>query len=110
MAYERPREHYRIQYPLAARPHFLVEGRRYQVVDLSETGMRLRLDRPDGPEVGGEIRGTIRFRRGEEVVVAGVVVRVADDHAAVRLDIPLPFRVVLDEQRYLRERHRGMAW
>jgi hypothetical protein len=35
------------------------------------------------------------------------VVRVCEREVALRLSVGLPLRLVLDEQRYLRERHRG---
>jgi hypothetical protein len=53
------------------------------------------------------LESTVRVRRGEEVRVLGTVVRVREREVALRLSMGVPLRVVLDEQRYLRERRRG---
>jgi hypothetical protein len=60
--------------------------------------------------VGDEVEGVVRVRRGAEIRVLGTVVRVEGREVALRLIVAVPLRVVLDEQRYLREHHRGSAW
>lgn len=108
--YEHPREHYRIPYPFAARPLLVVGDQEFQVVDISEMGLRYDLGGQPRPRVGTEVRGTMHCKRGDEALIRGEVVRVQERHVAVKLDIPIPFRLILDEQRYLRDSHRGMAW
>ncbi len=104
------REHYRIEYPTAARPRFLVDGSQGEVIDLCEQGLRYRAADHERREPGDEVEGIVRLRRGEEVRVVGAVVRVVEGDVALRLRVGVPLRVVLDEQRYLRERHRRSAW
>jgi hypothetical protein len=104
------REHYRIQYPTRARPTLEAGGRRYPVADLSEGGMRIRLDGGPEPKVGDTLQGTLKFAQGDTIEVRGRVLRVDDGNIAVRLDAGVPFKVILDEQRYLRDHHRGLAW
>lgn len=110
MEWPHPREHYRIEYPTAARPVFIEGIIDREVVDLSEQGMRIRLADGETIEQGAPVEGTVRFRRGEEVKVAGTVVRVDGRDAAVHLAVGVPLRIIIDEQRYLREYHRGLAW
>jgi len=57
-----------------------------------------------------EVRDIVRVRRGEELAIEGRVVRVDGADVALRLEVGIPLRVVIDEQRYLREHHRGSAW
>lgn len=64
--YEHEREHYRIEYPTAARPRFLVAG--------------------------------------EDVV------RVIDSRGGAAAERRGSAPGVLEEQRYIRERHRGSGW
>jgi len=109
MSHPSEREHHRIQYPLPARPHLVVEGRSFEVIDLSAQGIRFRLDEGLSFALRDEVAGTIRFRRDESVEVTGVVVRVTGREVAVKLDVGVPLRVIIEEQRILREHHRGMA-
>ncbi|HEU5170031.1 MAG TPA: PilZ domain-containing protein [Gemmatimonadales bacterium] len=83
------REHYRIEYPTAARPRLVVGGHVCEVIDLSERGIRYR---------------------AAAGVLPGVVLRLTGDQVSCRLDAGVPFKQIVDEQRYLRDRHRGMAW
>jgi hypothetical protein len=107
--YEHEREYYRIEYPTAARPRFLVAGEDREVVDLCEQGLRYRAA-SERRKIGDEVEGIVRFRRGEEVRVLGKVVRLIGREVALRLSVGVPLRVVLEEQRYIRERHRGSGW
>lgn len=107
--YEFERGHYRIEYPAAARPRFLVEGQDREVVDLCEQGLRYRGGDDEQRQIGDKVEGIVRFRRGEETRVLGTVVRMIDREVALRLSVGVPLRVVLEEQRYIRERHRGSA-
>jgi hypothetical protein len=110
MSYEHERAHYRITYPTAARPRLLVGDLVHSVLDPSEQGMRLRLAEGHEKQLGDEINGLLRFRRGEELRIMGKVIRVREGEVALQLSVGVPFRLVLEEQRYLREFHRGSAW
>lgn len=110
MGWEHRREHYRIMYPTAARPRFIIGELAHEIVDLSDQGIRYRVGQQENRTVGDEIQGVVRFRRGETVPVLGSVVRVRGGDVALRLEPGIPTRIMLEEQRYLRERHRGSAW
>jgi hypothetical protein len=108
--FEFEREHYRILYPPAARPRFLGGGFDREVIDLCELGLRYRAAEGETVALGDQVEGLMRVRRGEEVRVVGTVVRMEGREIALRLSAGVPLRVVLDEQRYLREHHGGSAW
>ena len=108
--YRFEREHYRIEYPTAARPRFLVDGAQREIVDICEQGLRYRAAEGERRSVGEEVEGIVRFRRGEDVRVIGAVVRLGDQEVALRLGVGVPLRAVLEEQRYIRERRRTSAW
>lgn len=108
--FDHEREHYRIMYPTAARPRLVGGGSERDVVDLCEQGLRYRATDRESPVLGDEITGTVHFRRGEELDVAGFIIRIVDREVALRLTRGVPLLVVLDEQRYLREHFRGSAW
>jgi len=102
------RETFRIPYPEDERPEFVLEpepaGRGKAVapvLDVSEEGVRFVLRPP--LDVGTEVRGTIRFPKGEVVPVAGRVVRVQEDQVCLHLTRPVPARVIVEETRRLRD-------
>jgi PilZ domain-containing protein len=103
------RQYFRIQYPVAIRPQIVAGGRSLEVIDLSERGVRFKLDEEASYAVGDAFAGTVRLRRSEPVEVRGTVVRVTTRDIAVKLEIGVPLRVIIDEQRFLREHDRGLA-
>ena len=109
MAWVHEREHYRVAYPTQLRPKFLVQGFAFDVIDISERGRRFRLADAATPEAGNEVQGTVRFRRGETITVRGAVLRVDGREVAVRLEEGVPLRVIMEEQRYLLDRHRHLG-
>lgn len=110
MEWPHPREHYRIVYPTAARPVFLSGVIERDVVDVSEQGMRFRAAEGERWELGDSVVGVVRFQRRDEVKVTGVVVRIEGREIAAQLEVGVPVKIIIDEQRLLREHHRGSAW
>lgn len=100
------REHYRVAYPTPLRPRLDVHDFEFDVVDVSERGLRFRLGKAAPPEPGNEVEGVVRFRRGDTVTVRGVIVRVREGEVSARLEEGIPLRVIMDEQRFLLDRHR----
>ncbi len=109
MAWAHEREHYRVAYPATLRPRLLVQGHTFDVVDISERGIRFRLAKADEPAPGFEVQGAVRFRRGETITIRGIVLRVVQGEVAAMLEEGVPLRVILDEQRYLLDRHRHLG-
>ena len=109
MAWVHEREHYRVAYPTQLRPRFLVQGFTFDVIDISERGLRFRLGEAEAPEAGNEVQGVVRFRRGETITVRGSVLRVDGREVAVRLEEGVPLRVIMEEQRFLLDRHRHLG-
>jgi len=103
------RAHTRIQFSLAG-PLLKANGRTYDIVDLSQGGIRFRMAKNPAPAVGARLRGTIVFRPGKAVDIAGKVLRVSREHAAAQLDIGVPFQTILAERHYPPRRRTGMLW
>ena len=93
----------RLEYADGERPIFLSEGRTFEVVDCAERGVRYVPVRELRalPEVGSDVRGTIRFPDGPEVPVEGVVVRAGGDGIAVNFT-----QLWIDKEVIERERRR----
>jgi hypothetical protein len=102
------RAHFRIPYPMQARPRVVVPGEQevqHEVIDLCERGIRFAATREQMPRVGSEFRARIVFPRGVEVSVEGEVIRLQDGQVAVHLTRQgVPLGVIYDEQRFLRAR------
>jgi len=97
------RAHYRIPYPEYEGPRLVVGHQVCEVVDCSERGLRFRSEAHLLPAPGQMVEGRLRFPRGIEVRVEGMVMRVQDGEVALRLIGPgIPFRVILQEQIFLR--------
>ena len=92
----------RLEYALGERPVFLSGGAAYEVVDCAERGLRYVASADmKVPEVGSDIRGTIRFPNGPEVPVEGVVVRAGHDGVAINFT-----QLWIDKEVIERERRR----
>jgi len=109
MTDDNQRARYRIDYPRPARPTLRVGDASLEVVDCSESGLRFELVRgAEPPPPGTRVRGTVRFVSGDEVEIEGYVTRTGADGVAVRFtEKPIPFRTVLEEQKYLRSHFLG---
>jgi len=107
MEQQRPeRAHYRIQYPVNERPRLIVAGREYEVLNCSEKGVCFLAPGTHRFVLDGAVQGVIRFSRGHEAEVDGRVVRIEGALVALHLAVqPIPFRIVLDEQRFLRQKY-----
>jgi hypothetical protein len=100
---------YRVVYPAAERPHFLVDAGQAgvaagdcEVIDCSELGLRYQATGSPLPAVGDTVEGRVVFRRGVEVPVAGEVVRVQEAKVALWFrTLALSFTVIVAEQEYL---------
>lgn len=90
----------RVEYSSGERPVFLSGGGAFEVVDCAERGLRY-VATGAVPEVGSDIRGTIRFPDGPEVPVEGVVVRAGGDGIAVNFT-----QLWIDKEVIERERRR----
>lgn len=103
MAQRERRGFERVEYgrDLGERPVFLSSGVAFEIVDCAERGMRYVPPGGRLPEIGSDVRGTIRFPDGPEVPVEGVVVRAGGDGVAVNFT-----QLWIDKEVIERERRR----
>ena len=104
------RDFYRLEFPPPERPCLLVGQQRYEVVDCSVRGVRLRVAEHPLPALGEVMEGRLRFRRQGEILVRGSIVRVRDGEIALHWpdrDIPLAF--LRGEERYVLNHYRTWA-
>lgn len=85
------RLHPRLSFAGRVAPRLETEAESYEILDLSQGGVRFRMpERPGNAErpvtIGDILRATIRFPADRAVTIAGRVLRIAGNEAAVRLE------------------------
>lgn len=103
------RQYYRIKYPESDRPRLRTATGEYEIFDCSEAGVCYRVSSGPLPELGSSVSGRIRFAVGETADITGTVLRLDGELVAIKLTTQIPFWLVLEEQRRLRDRFVGQA-
>lgn len=93
------RQHYRINYPLAARPWLRIGSEELIVTELSEKGCRVLWRSP--PLKGKLIAGRIKLYTGEIREISGEVGRRCGREVVLQSLIGLDFADMITEQRAL---------
>jgi hypothetical protein len=101
------RAFYRLVYPIVCRPVLRVGDGSFPILDLSEAGIRFRVDDRFDWRVGAVFTGEIILHTAGRVEVKGEVVRLQGTELGARLIKGVPFSVMMEEQRYLTRRFTG---
>ena len=105
------RQHSRFEFAPPEGPQLQTSGRTYEIVDLSEGGLRFLAPRRGRPmTVGDVLRGIVQFRPGRSVEVRGRICRVSRGEVAAQLDAGIPLQTILEERHYPPRGRTGMAW
>ncbi len=97
------REHYRVEYPISSRPKLIIEGIQYEVMDVSEKGIRFLSESSNEFQVESEVKGKIVFHDNEVQEVEGTILRVAEKQTIIYLSVNISFFIIVQEQRYIRD-------
>ncbi len=95
------REYFRLAYPQTYRPSLVVDIDQYEIEDVSEFGMKVKIDEDPAFMVKDSIRAVIAFPDGKEFDLSGQVVRVDEGYAGLRLETPLPLSLIRSETLYI---------
>ena len=98
---EKQREYYRLAYPDSCRPSLVMDVDNFDIADVSEYGVKVRVDEDPAFMVDDNIFATIAFPDGREFDLSGHVVRIDQGYAGLQLDTPLPLSVIRSEHLYL---------
>ena len=103
---EQKREYYRVEYPLNERPALLSMDDEFEVVDISEGGLKFKVDSNINLSVGDELGGTIKFSDNYTFVCKGKVIRIDDGKVAINYTHNLPLeRVRLEHLLLIQKYH-----
>lgn len=91
---------FRVEFPYGQRPLFTWKGNSYEVLDLSERGMRIGVNGLAVFVPGTRVRGAVRFEDGKETV-EGAVLRGNEREAVFQLAEGFSLERVRREERRL---------
>ncbi len=97
------RESFRIQYPEDKQPKIIIKSVEYEVIDMSETGVRFRID--DSHKMPGDLfHAKVILHNNVTIEVLGRIIRVTGEDAAMFLLVKkIPYQIILSEQAFLRQ-------
>ena len=99
------RQYFRLQYPLKERPKAVVQGIPYEILDLSERGVRIKTPSTTPADEGETIELTIKFARGDSLELSGKIVRVQETSIGIFLTHSIPPERIRAEELYLRTKY-----
>lgn len=94
------RAHFRVEFPFGYRPPLTWAGITYEVLDISERGMRLSVEGRRAFAPGARVRGDVRFEDAKETV-EGVVLRGNEREAVFQLTEGFSLERIRKEERRL---------
>ncbi len=92
------RAEYRVRYPLAGRPRLRLESGEFEVIDVSEGGVKFHFREPLDITTQPPLRGTVVFSDGEAAEIEGTLLRQEGNQLAARLSKRIPYRRIVQEQ------------
>lgn len=96
---ENRRRHFRLEYPRGERPVFKVRKYVFDVVDISQGGLRFLNDKD--ARFGKWLSGTIVFPSGETIERDARVVWSHQNTYGIEFLIRIPFKIMLEQQKLL---------
>ncbi len=107
MAEKLSRNYFRLEYPKEARPQIEIRHTHYQVINLSERGVKFvfNSERQSLPAALEEdIDATIVFEDRSRAHVSGKILRIDSDALVLELSEGVPLQRIMSEQRLLLNR------
>lgn len=101
MKNEKQREYYRLSYPDTYRPSLIVDVDNYEIEDVSEYGVKVKVDEDQTFMVNDSVMATIAFSDGKEFDLSGQVVRVDHGYVGLQLETPLPISIIRSEHTHV---------
>ena len=98
---EQRREYFRLEYPETYRPTLQSRNEDYEVVDLSEFGVKFKVNDIEPFLLGDEVAANIRFHDDEYFECRGKVIRFGQAEVVINLSDPLPLQKIRSEHIYL---------
>ncbi len=101
MQNEKQREYFRLKFPHINRPKLMLDIDQYEVEDISEFGVKVKVDDDPAFMIDDNVMAIIAFPDGREYDLSGHVVRLDEGFAGLQLDTPLPMSLIKSEAMYV---------
>lgn len=97
------RENYRIIYPETYHPSLVIRNIQFDIMDLSETGLRFKLK--ENVKLPGDLfHAQVKLHDDSNVEILGRIIRISGQHAAMFMVVKkIPYQIILSEQAFLRQ-------
>ena len=95
------REYFRVKFPIAQRPCFIVGSLELEIIELSENGASVAVGSHSPLGDPGPFDAIIRFKDGNTANVTACVHRWEKDQAILRFPANLAYSIVMAQQRHL---------
>ena len=93
------RKHFRVRYPFSERPKLVITRDEFDVIDISEQGIRFSL--------GPVLSEMVTFHDGESLNLEGKLLRTQDSEVVTQFVKGIPSERIIKEQRYLMKKYPG---
>ena len=109
MGSSQKRGHYRLEYPVSDRPSVLINGQQYEMIDVSEQGLKFKCNNSITPDRNSPFKGKVFFKDGKSFDVSGTVLRYdpEQDRCVVLLTKGIPLAKMIEEQLLLIRKYKG---
>lgn len=94
---DQKRDYFRLEYPYEYRPVLYHQGCQYQIVNISEYGVKFRGEGCSDFSVGQQVNGTIVFHDEERYVCLGEVLRIGRHSVVLKLQQAIPLHKIRSE-------------
>lgn len=98
---EHHRDYFRIEFPTTYRPIIRLEDGQHEVMDVSECGVRFKINENNHFRVNEDLTAIIQFPDGEIYDCSGQVVRINEHAVSMSLSSYLPLKKIRSEHLYL---------
>lgn len=95
------RAFYRVRFPLAAQPQWIVGDTSFAVVDLSEASCRLGRRGDEAIDLEQSLCGMLRFADGDQIWIEGKTVRLDSDGIVVQFTQGVTLKKMVALQHWL---------
>lgn len=103
---EQKREYYRIEYPVNDRPALLSMDDEFEVIDISEGGVKFKADSTESFSIGDVLGAKIKFSDNNMFDCTGRVVRIDDDNVAINHLHHIPLERIRAEHLLLIQKYK----
>ena len=104
---EQKREYYRVEYPLNDRPALLSKEGEFEIIDISEGGVKFKAENYRHFSVGDMLGLSIKFSDNYTFNCMGKIVRIDNENVAVNNMHHIPLERIRSEHLQLIQKYHG---